>query len=78
MFPKKLFRSKAERELDAILDELKANLENNYKSTAQAAREKLGRRCEELHDEGKLSEEAYRKYRNIFEEYSLTMRNYHH
>ena len=78
MFSKKLFKSKAERELDAILDELKANLENNYKSTAQAAREKLGERCEALHAEGRLSDEAYRRYRNIFEEYSLTMRNYHH
>ena len=54
MFLKRLFKSKAERELDAILDELRANLENNYKSTAQAAREKLGRRCEELHDAGQL------------------------
>lgn len=78
MFFIKLFRSKAERELEAILDELRANLENNYKSTAQAAREKLGRRCEELHEAGELSEEAYKKYRNLFEEYSLKMRNYHH
>lgn len=78
MFFKKFFKSKAERELDAIIDELKVNLENNYKSTAQAARVRLGERCEALYKEGRLSEEAYRRYRNIFEEYSLTMRNYHH
>ncbi|MBE6725249.1 MAG: hypothetical protein E7576_08685 [Ruminococcaceae bacterium] len=78
MFLKTFFKSKAERELDAILDELRANLENNYKSTAQAAREKLGRRCEELHASGQLGEDAYRRYKKIFEEYSLTMRNYHH
>ena len=39
-----LFKSKAEKELEGILDELKANLENNYKSTAQAARVRLGER----------------------------------
>ena len=43
-----LFRSKAEKELDAVIAELQANLENNYKDTAHAAREKLGRRLEEL------------------------------
>ena len=73
-----LFKSKEERELEGILSELRANLENNYKSTAQAARVKLGERWEALYTEGKLGEEAYRRYRNIFEEYSLTMRNYHH
>ena len=78
MFLKSLFKSKAERELDAILGELRANLENNYKSTAQAAREKLGRRCEQLHDAGQLGEDAYRRYKKLFEEYSLSMRNYHH
>ena len=75
---KDLFKSKAERELEAILGELRANLENNYKSTAQAARAKLGERCEALYAEGKLKEAAYRRYKELFEEYSLTMRNYHH
>ena len=78
MLFKKLFKSKAERELDAIIDELKANLENNYKSTAQAAREKLGERCETLYAEGRLKEAVYRKYKKLYEEYSLSMRNYHH
>ena len=78
MFFKKFFKSKAERELDAIIDELRANLENNYKSTAQAAREKLGERCETLYAEGRLKEAVYRKYKKLYEEYSLSMRNYHH
>ncbi|MBR4206822.1 MAG: hypothetical protein IKQ92_15215 [Clostridia bacterium] len=71
-------KSKAEKELDGILAELKANLENNYKSTAQAARVKLGERTEELYKAGKLTEKAYKKYKDLFEEYSLSMRNYHH
>ena len=73
-----LFKSKAERELEGILAELRANLENNYKSTAQAARERLGERCETLFREGKLKEKTYLKYKKLYEEYSLSMRNYHH
>ena len=78
MFLNNLFKSKAERELDAILGELRANLENNYKSTAHAAREKLGERCEALHAEGRLREDAYKKYKKLYEEYTLAMRDYHH
>ena len=78
MFLKNLFKPKAERELDAVLAELRANLENNYKSTAQAAREKLGERCEALYAEGKLREASYKKYKKLYEEYTLSMRDYHH
>ncbi|MBQ2544972.1 MAG: hypothetical protein II557_01685 [Clostridia bacterium] len=72
------FRSAGERELEGILAELRANLENNYKSTAQAARVKLGERCEALWNEGKIKEKVYKKYRDLFEEYSLMLRDYHH
>ena len=72
------FKSKGERELEGILAELKANLENNYKSTAQAARVKLGERCEALRKAGKIGEKTYKKYRDLFEEYSLMLRDYHH
>ena len=47
------FKSAGERELEGILAELRANLENNYKSTAQAARVTLGERCGALWEEGK-------------------------
>ncbi len=72
------FRSAGERELEGILAELRANLENNYKSTAQTARVKLGERCEALWNEGKIKEKVYKKYRDLFEEYSLMLRDYHH
>ncbi len=72
------FRSAGERELEGILAELRANLENNYKSTAQAARVKLGERCEALWNEGKIKEKVYKKYRDLFEEYSHMLRDYHH
>ena len=73
-----LFKSKAIRELDAIIAELQANLENNYKDTAHAAREKLGRRLEELRAEGKLSDKLYKKYFVIYNEYCVKMTGYKH
>lgn len=73
-----LFKSKAVRELDAIIAELQANLENNYKDTAHAAREKLGRRLEELRAEGKLNDKLYKKYFVIYNEYCVKMTGYKH
>lgn len=73
-----LFKSKAVKELDSLIDEMKINLANNYKSTAHAAREKLGDRCETLYSEGKLKEAEYKKYKGIYEEYTELLKNYHH
>ena len=73
-----LFRSKAEKELDSIFAELKANLENNYKDAAHDARKKLGARCEELYAEGSLKEKPYLRYKKLFEEYTVMMKDYHH
>ena len=52
----RLFRSAAVRELDTILEDLQANLENNYKDAAQTARNRLQERAEALFASGKLSE----------------------
>ena len=57
----RLFRSKAEKELDMLVFELQQNLENNYKSVAQEYRKKLGERVEELRAEGKLDEKVHAK-----------------
>lgn len=73
-----LFKSGAERELDGIIRELQANLENNYKDTARAELDKLGRRIRELYDGKKLSPRLYKKYMGIFNEYSVKMTGYHH
>ena len=74
----KLFRSKAEKELDLLIFELQQNLENNYKSVAHEYRKKLGNRCEELYNEGKLSEKDYKKYRAVFDHYTILLKDYHH
>lgn len=72
------FRSRAEKELDGIIEEIEINLSNNYKDVAHDARRRLGRRVEELWAEGKLKEKSYRAYRARFETYTQVMKDYHH
>ena len=72
------FRSKAVKELDDIIFEIDVNLQNNYKSTAHAARKKLGERVEALWQEGKLKEKDYFYYRARYETYTQVMKDYHH
>jgi len=74
----KLFKNPAVRELEEIVFEIQSNLENNYKDSAQAAREKLKRRLDELKTEGKLKEKDYKRFSVIYTEYSVKMTGYHH
>lgn len=74
----KLFRSKAEKELDGIINDLKLYLSNNYKDQAHSSREKLHTRAVELHDGGKLSDADFAAYEKIYEDYTEQMKNYNH
>ena len=74
----KLFRSKAEKELDAIIAELKQFLANNYKDQAHAMREKLHTRAIELHEAGKLKDELFAAYEKQYESFTEQMKNYNH
>lgn len=73
-----LFKSKAKKELDELISEMKINLANNYKSTAHEKRKQLGIRCDALFAEGKISEKDYKEYKQIFEHYTLMLKDYHH
>lgn len=72
------FKNPAVREIEEIIADMQANLENNYKDAAQAAREKLKRRLDELYAEGKLKEKDYKRFSVIYTEYSVRMTGYHH
>ena len=74
----KLFRSKAERELDAIIEELRQFLANNYKDAAHEKRKKLHTRAQELHDAGKLSDTKFLSYENQYQAFTEQMKNYNH
>ena len=69
---------KAEKELDAIIAELRQYLANNYKDQAHAMREKLHTRAEELHSAGKLSEELFASYEKQYQSFTEQMKNYNH
>lgn len=72
------FRSRAVKELDALIEEMKQYLQNNYKSLAHDARIKLGERTEQLRQEGKLTEKEYKKYAAVYKTYTERLANYHH
>ncbi|MBQ6824484.1 MAG: hypothetical protein IJP27_07510 [Clostridia bacterium] len=72
------FKSKAEKELDYLLQELKNFLSNNYKDSAHHCRKLLGEKAEEYYAAGKLTQAQYRRYIRIYKEYTDLMKDYHH
>ncbi|MCQ2431529.1 MAG: hypothetical protein MJ175_02870 [Clostridia bacterium] len=74
----RLFRSRAEKELDGIIAELRQFLENNYKDQAHTMREKLHTRAKELYDAGKLNAEQFASYEKQYEAFTEQMKNYNH
>lgn len=65
-------------EIDALMNELKMNLENNYKDLAHDALKKLHETLERHHADGQLKDKDYNKYKKIADEYSAKMADYHH
>lgn len=72
------FRSKYQKELDFILQELKNFLSNNYKDAAHDCRQLLGEKTEEYYQQGKLTVAQYHHYRELYRNYTKLMENYHH
>lgn len=73
-----LFKSKAEKELEFVLSELKQFLQNNYKDQAHSCRKKLMEQAEVYYQEGKLTAAQYRHYEQIYKSYTKMMEDYHH
>ena len=65
-------------ELDGLMNEMKMNLENNYKDLAHDALKKLHVTLDEYHENGTLKEKDYRKYKSVADEYTSRLANYHH
>lgn len=65
-------------ELDAILNELKVNLANNYKDLAHDALKKLHTTLDAYYNDGMMKEKDYNKYKKIADDYSAKMADYHH
>ena len=73
-----MFGRKYKLILDSKLDELKMNLENNYKDLAHGALKEYHAILEDLHDRGCISERTYLKYLKTGEKYKEDMKDYHH
>lgn len=65
-------------ELDSILNDLRINLENNYKDLAHTALKKLYIALEGYLQDGTIKEKDYKRYKRIADDYSAKMSNYHH
>lgn len=65
-------------ELDGLLNDLRINLENNYKDLAHDALKKLHETLDAYEADGAIKEKDYLKYKKIADDYSKRMANYHH
>lgn len=72
------FKSKEQKELDFILAELKQFLQNNYKDQAHSCRKMLGEKSEAYYRTGKISAAQYRRYQELYKDYTRKMEDYHH
>lgn len=71
-------KRKARLILNAKLDELKMNLENNYKDLAHAALNDYLAALEQLRADNMLTDRDYEKYRKTGMDYQKQMADYHH
>ncbi|MCM1495053.1 MAG: hypothetical protein NC089_04575 [Bacteroides sp.] len=73
-----MIKRKTKLLLESKVNDLKINLENNYKDLAQDALKELQRVLEECRESGELKDKDYRKYKQIADGYAMRMMNYHH
>ena len=73
-----LFKSKAEKELDAIINRLEMNMSNNYKDNAQANLKEFGAALEVMRNSGMVKTATLSKYEQTLEEYKVKMQGYRH
>lgn len=73
-----LFRSKAEKELDRIIERLEMNMSNNYKDNAQDDLKELEARLNDLREQGTLKSGVLSKYEMIVSGFREKMKGYSH
>lgn len=69
--------NKAQSELKAFVDKIDASPSSNRKSTARALHEKLGKRTGAVQLFSALYKKKYKKYKELFEQYTVMMKDYH-
>lgn len=73
-----LFKSKYQKELEALASRIDINMSNNYKDNAQDNLKKLEARFEELKNEGKLKDKEIALFEDRIATYKEKMKGYTH
>lgn len=73
-----MLKRKIKLDLDNKVNELKMNLENNYKDLAHDALKDLQAALEHYKENGEIKDKDYIKYKEKVDSYAERMRNYHH
>ena len=73
-----LFKSKYEKQLDAIIQRLEMNMSNNYKDNAQDNLKELERVFGQMKADGVIKEKTLRYYETVLSEYQSRMQGYSH
>ena len=74
----RLFKSKAEKEIDSIIQRLEMNMSNNYKDNAQDALKDLEATVNAMRGSGILKLKALSRYESILDSYKEKMKGYSH
>ena len=73
-----LFKSRYEKELDALMTKIDMNMSNNYKDNAQADFQELESRFTEKKEQGRLKEKTCLYYENRVSDYREKLKGYTH
>lgn len=73
-----LFKSKAEKELDNIIQCLEMDMSNNYKDNAQDDLKELEATVNAMRGSGTLKSKALSRYESILDSYKEKMKGYSH
>ena len=73
-----IFKSKAEKELDIIIQRLEMNMSNNYKDNAQDNLKELEAAVDAIRESGGLKQKVLSKYEILLDSYKEQMKGYSH
>ncbi len=73
-----LFKSKAEKELDSVIQRIDMNMSNNYKDAAQVGLKEFELAMDRLKEMDVLKPQVLSKYEGILSVYQNKMKGYSH
>ena len=73
-----IFKKKYDKELDALLTEMKMDASNNYKDNAQRTFQKFKDRMDEMQEAGLLNDRQLAYYTELREQYDKELMGFHH